>query len=61
MRCTPSLLSLPGQLWPGMVAPERVISMGQIELNSGFESLLFLYLNCVFMFKKLFKKNCFDI
>ena len=32
-----------------MVAPERVLSMGQIELDRGFESFLFLYLNCVFM------------
>ena len=33
MQITPSLPSLPGPLWPGMVAPERVLSMGQIELN----------------------------
>ena len=25
--------SLPGLLWPGVVAPDRVLSMGQIELN----------------------------
>ena len=31
MRSTPSLL--PGQLWPGIVAPDRVLSMDQIELN----------------------------
>ncbi len=30
MQCTPSLL--PGPLWPGVVALERVLSMGQIEL-----------------------------
>ena len=30
MQSTPSL---PGPLWPGMVAPDRVLSMGQIELN----------------------------
>ena len=30
---TPSLPSLPGQLWPGVVAPERILYMGQIELN----------------------------
>ena len=30
---TPSLLSLSGQLWPGVVAPDRVLSMGGIELN----------------------------
>ena len=33
MRSTPSLPSLPGPLWPGVVAPDRVLSMGQIELN----------------------------
>ena len=33
MRSTSSLPSLPGPLWPGVVAPDRVISMGQIELN----------------------------
>ena len=33
MRTTPSLPSLPAPLWPGVVAPDRVISMGQIELN----------------------------
>ena len=29
---TPSLLLLQGPLWPKMVAPDRVLSMGQIEL-----------------------------
>ena len=28
-----SFPSLPGPLWPGVVAPDRVLSMGQIELN----------------------------
>ena len=32
-RITLSLLSLPGPLWPGVVAPDRVLSMGQIELK----------------------------
>ena len=31
-QSTPSLLSLPGQLWPGVVAPDRALSMGQKEL-----------------------------
>ena len=30
---TPSLSSLPGLLWPRVVTPDRVLSMGQIELN----------------------------
>ena len=33
MRSTPSLSSLPGPLWSGVVAPDRVLSMSQIELN----------------------------
>ena len=33
MKSTPSLPSLPGLLWPGVVAPDIVLSMGQIELN----------------------------
>ena len=32
MQSTPLLPLLSGQLWPGVVAPERVLSMGQIEL-----------------------------
>ena len=34
MRSTLSLPSLPGQLWHGVVVPDRALSMGQIELNS---------------------------
>ena len=33
MRSNPLLPSLPGPLWPIEVAPDRVLSMGQIELN----------------------------
>ena len=36
MRSTPSLPSLPALLWPGVVAPDRVQSMDQIELNCVF-------------------------
>ena len=31
MQSTPSLPSLPGALWLGGVAPDRFLSMGQIE------------------------------
>ena len=31
MQSTPSLPTFPGPLWPGVVAPERVRSVGQIE------------------------------
>ena len=34
MQSAPSLPSLPGPLWPQVVEPDRVLSMGQIELNS---------------------------
>ena len=34
MRSTPLLSSFPGPLWFGAVAPDRVLSMGQIEINS---------------------------
>ena len=33
MRRTPLFLSLPGSLSSGVVAPDRVLSMSQIELN----------------------------
>ena len=33
MQSTPSLPSFPGPLWLGVVAPDRVLFMGQIELN----------------------------
>ena len=33
IRTTPSLLSLPGPRWPGVVAPDMVLCRGQIELN----------------------------
>ena len=36
MWSTPSLPSLPGPLWPGVVAPDRVLSMGHIELKCVF-------------------------
>ena len=32
MRSTPSLPSLPGPPCPGVVAPEKVLFIGQIEL-----------------------------
>ena len=33
MRSTPSLTSLPDPLWPGVIAPDRVLFICQIELN----------------------------
>ena len=34
MWSTPSLALIPGLLWPGVGAPDRALSTGQIELNS---------------------------
>ena len=34
MRNTPSVTSLPSPLWPGVVTPDRALSMGQIELTT---------------------------
>ena len=36
LRSTPLLPSLPGPLWLGVIAPDRVQFMGQSELNSDF-------------------------
>ena len=33
LQSTPLLPSFPGPLWPGAVASDRVLSMGQIGLN----------------------------
>ena len=33
MQSNPSLPSLAGPLWSGMIAPDRILSMGQIEVN----------------------------
>ena len=33
MQSTPSLPSLANPLWPGVIAPGRFLSMGQIELS----------------------------
>ena len=32
MRSIPLLLSLPGLLWPRVILPDEILSMGQIEL-----------------------------
>ena len=38
-RSTSSLLLLPGPLWPGVVAPNNVLSIGQIELTCNYAKL----------------------
>ena len=49
MQSISLLQSFPGPQLSGVVAPERVLSIGQIEINHDFESLLFWHLNCIFM------------
>ena len=55
MQSTPSLPLLPGSLWPGVVASDRVLSMGQIKLNCVlmlnliWNITFFLHWNCVLM------------
>ena len=50
MRSIPSLLSFQRPLWPGVVAPDKVLSMGQIELCTyaklnWLEETVFVYLS----------------
>ena len=45
MLSTPLLSSLPGPLLPGVVAPDRVLSMGQTKLRT-YAKLNYLKLNC---------------
>ena len=47
MWSTPSLSLLPGPLWPGLIAPDKVLSMGQIELNCTYTKLNGLKFNLV--------------
>ena len=49
MQSTPLLLSLPGSLWPEVVAPDRVLSVGRIELNS-VNTLSWIVLNELFSY-----------
>ncbi len=44
MWSNPSLPSLPGSLWPGVVATNRVLSVGQIEINCNYAKLFCLKL-----------------
>ena len=39
MLRTSLMPSLPGPLWPGMVAADRVLFMGKIELNCTYAKL----------------------
>ena len=54
MWSNPWLPSLPGPLWLGVVVPERVQSIGQIELKCHYVKLIFFKLT-VFTFSYVFK------
>ena len=54
MRSTPSLPSLPGPLWPGVVAPDRVLSLSRIELIYNYAKLNCLKLT-IFTFGQMCK------
>ena len=46
---TPSLQLLPGPPWPGVLAPDRVLSMDKIEMfviRTVCEQMTFAILNC---------------
>ena len=50
MQSTPLLPSLPYPLWPGVVAHDKVLSMGQIELNYNhvkMNCLKFLFIHLI--------------
>ena len=56
IRSTTSLPLFPGSLWPGVVAPDRVLYMSQIELNCNYtklNSLKLPFFNCIYT-----KQNC---
>ena len=54
MQCTSSLPLLPGPLNPGVVAPDRVLSMGQIELNCVLMLNWIVWKTTANMYKKRF-------
>ena len=57
MLSTPSIPLLRGPLWAGVIAPDRVLSMGQIELfdiKIECKQMAYANLNCL-------KQNCFDL
>ena len=54
MLSTPLLLSFSGQLWSGMIAPDRVLSMGQKEQNRVLMLNWIVQYRIVYMYKKGF-------
>ena len=54
MRSTPLLPSLPGPLQPGVVAPDKVLWMGQIELSCVLMLNWIVWNRAVYMYKNRF-------
>ena len=54
MQNTLLLPSLLGPLWPGVVAPDRVLTKGQIELNCVFLQNWIVWNRTVYMYKNGF-------
>ena len=50
LQSTPSLPLLPSPLWPVVVAPDKVLSMGQIELNCVLMTNWIVWNRTVFVF-----------
>ena len=59
MQSTPSLPSLPGRFCPGVVARDRVLSIGQIELNSVLMLNWITWNRTVFDIETLLRLNWF--
>ena len=58
MQSNPSLPSLPGPLWPGMVAPDKGPFYGLNRTKPCFLEFTGRGLNCVFMLNNCLKLNC---
>ena len=60
MLSTPSLPSLLGPLWSGVVAPDRVLSMGQIELKCVLMLNWIVWIRTVWLNCITWNRNDFD-
>ena len=60
MQSAPLLPSLPGPLWSGVVEPDRVLYMGQIELNCVFMLNWIVWIRTVWLKLIVGKRNVFD-
>ena len=58
MWSTPSYPSLPGPIWPGSLAPDRVLSRDQIELKCYYAKLTCLKLTTFTFFTLTVWLNC---